>query len=255
MSTPGGFRALVVDDEPPAVDELRFLLESDDAIAEVHTATRVSDAAAILSQGDIDVVFLDIDMPDVSGLELARMLRSTELMPQCHGRQIAVIFVTAFERLALEAFEVGAVDYLLKPVRQDRLAAALRRIISETPSPPDVARQPDTGARVAVDVAGRTVFIDRSSVMVVEASRDYVRLHTIERSYLVRTPISALEAEWSTAGFVRVHRSFMVAVAFVKELRTEDSGTTLLVGAMEIPVSRTYGRDLKQRLVRNRCAP
>ena len=76
MSTPGGFRALVVDDEPPAVDELRFLLESDDAIAEVHTATRVSDAAAILSQGDIDVVFLDIDMPDVSGLELARMLRS-----------------------------------------------------------------------------------------------------------------------------------------------------------------------------------
>jgi two-component system, LytTR family, response regulator LytT len=238
MTDNRSLRALVVDDEPPAVDELRFLLEHDDRIASVACARSVSEARAHLDAGSFDVLFLDIEMPDATGLDLARELGE-------HTSRPAVVFVTAFERHAVEAFEVNAVDYLLKPVRADRLAQTVRRIAADRPTSDDAS----LGPRIAVESGGRVVFVERSSVTVVEASRDYVRLHTADRSYLIRTPIGAIEQAWSEAGFVRVHRSFIVAVRAISELRSEDGGTSVVIGAMEIPVSRTYARDLKQRLL------
>jgi DNA-binding LytR/AlgR family response regulator len=230
---------LVIDDEPPAVDELRFLLEQDAAIGLVHTASCVDEAIGVLRAHQVDAVFLDIEMPGKDGLSLARLLSQ-------HPASPAIVFVTAYEQHAVQAFEIAAVDYVLKPVRADRLALAVRRVtaaIGETA----VTAENDIG-RIAVESSGRTVFIDRSQVQVVEAARDYVKLHTDERSYLVRTPISMIESSWSEFGFVRVHRSYIVAVNAVRELRTDDAGSTVLVGHLEVPVSRTYGRDLKQRL-------
>lgn len=236
---------LVVDDESPAVDELRYLLERDEAVASVTTASSTAEATELMKTMSFDGMFLDIEMPDMTGLDFARSM----------SERPVVVFVTAFERHAVEAFEVEAADYVLKPIRPERLAQAVRRMQAALTAPIDAVNALDSnpaevlGARFGVDVGGKTIFIERSSVHVVEASRDYVRLHTTERAYLLRTPISALEVAWSGAGFVRVHRSFLVAVDHVSELRTDDSGTTLMVGTHEIPVSRTYARDLKQRLL------
>jgi DNA-binding LytR/AlgR family response regulator len=232
-------QVLVIDDEPPAVDELRFLLEQDSGIGSVHTASSVDEAILVLRSEHIDAVFLDIEMPGKDGLSLARLLSQ-------HPASPAIVFVTAYEQHAVEAFEIDVVDYVLKPVRADRLALAVRRVNSAIGEGAAISDH-DVG-RIAVESGGRTVFIDRSQVQVVEASRDYVKLHTADRTYLVRTPISTIEAAWSEFGFVRTHRSFIVAVNAVRELRTDDAGSTILVGHLEVPVSRTYGRDLKQRL-------
>jgi DNA-binding LytR/AlgR family response regulator len=237
-----GFHVLVVDDEPPAVDELRFLLEQEASIATVRCASSTEEARRLLATENFDAVFLDIEMPDETGLDFARDLFSAG--PDAP----LIVFVTAYERHAVEAFEVDAVDYLLKPVRVDRLNQALRRLSAARPEP--ILEVPtELAKRIAVDVGGRTVFLERTEVHVVEAARDYVRLHTSTKTYLVRTPISAIETAWSALGFVRVHRSYIVAVEHVTELRADDGGTSVVIGGREIPVSRTYARDLKSRLL------
>jgi DNA-binding LytR/AlgR family response regulator len=236
------FHVLVVDDEPPAVDELRFLLEQEPTISRVTCASSTDEARRLLTDERFDAVFLDIEMPDQTGLDFARELFVTGPVAPL------IVFVTAYERHAVEAFEVDAVDYLLKPVRPDRLNQALRRLSAARPDPVlDVPAE--LSKRIAVDVGGRTVFLERTEVHVVEAARDYVRLHTGTKTYLVRTPISAIETAWSGLGFVRVHRSYIVAVEHVTELRADDGGTSVVVGDKEIPVSRTYARDLKSRLL------
>ncbi len=242
MST--GLTVLIVDDERPALDELRYLLEREEAIQTVASASSAAEAVDAMKMKRFDAVFLDIEMPAISGLDLARVINAQE-----PGRRPHVVFVTAFEQHALEAFEVEAVDYVLKPIRPERLAQAIKRIqAAARPSVPGDEPSP-FGARFGVEVGGKTVFIERTSVIAVEASRDYVRLHTAERAYLVRSPISVLETAWAASGFVRVHRSFLIAIAHVRELRSDDSGTVLVVGDLEIPVSRTYARDLKHRLL------
>jgi DNA-binding LytR/AlgR family response regulator len=247
-------RVLVVDDEQPAVDELSWLLRQQREISVLHTATSASAALRLLDEQTVDVVFLDIEMPDLTGLELARVLRRFSSPP-------AVVFVTAFERHAVDAFEVKAVDYVLKPIRTDRLDETMRRIVALIPQPLEgkgaEAETLEVGPRirVAVESAGRTSFVDRFDVVAVEASRDYVRLHTATKSHLVRIPISELETEWSSVGFVRVHRSYLVAVQHVRELVSEGQGLSVLVGSLTIPVSRTYSRNLRERLVSDRSFP
>jgi DNA-binding LytR/AlgR family response regulator len=256
----GYLRVLVVDDEQPAVDEISWLLRQQGDVLELHTAANATAALRLLDEHTIDVVFLDIEMPDLSGLELARVLRRFASPP-------AVVFVTAFERHAVDAFEVKAVDYVLKPIRTDRLDDTMRRIVALIPraaaleAAGDPALAPSGSvvggprSRLAVESAGRTSFVDRVDVVAVEAARDYVRLHTALKSYLVRIPISELESEWSTVGFVRVHRSYLVAVSHVRELLSEGQGLTVLVGSLTIPVSRTYSRNLRERLVSDRSLP
>ncbi len=283
----GYLRVLVVDDEQPAVDEISWLLRQQGDVLELHTAANATAALRLLDEHTIDVVFLDIEMPDLSGLELARVLRRFASPP-------VVVFVTAFERHAVDAFEVKAVDYVLKPIRTDRLDDTMRRIVALIPRAvvevTDASALTPSGSvvggprsRIAVESAGRTSFVDRVDVVAVEAARDYVRLHTAlnsprsplpvgkdalvgleaerrwgppaMRSYLVRIPISELESEWSTVGFVRVHRSYLVAVSHVRELLSEGQGLTVLVGSLTIPVSRTYSRNLRERLVSDRSLP
>jgi DNA-binding LytR/AlgR family response regulator len=259
----GYLRVLVVDDEQPAVDELSWLLRQQGDVSVLHTASSASAALRLLDEHTVDVVFLDIEMPDLNGLELARVLRRFASPP-------AVVFVTAFERHAVDAFEVKAVDYVLKPIRTDRLDETMRRIVALIPRSGDQtslsgplgtsgslanAGISTPRSRVAVESAGRTSFVNRSDVVAVEAARDYVRLHTAVKSYLVRIPISELESEWASVGFVRVHRSYLVAVSQVKELLSEGQGLSILVGSLTIPVSRTYSRNLRERLVSDRGFP
>jgi DNA-binding LytR/AlgR family response regulator len=232
-------RVLVVDDEQPALDELGFLLRADDRVGEVLTCRSATDGLRTLRETDVDAVFLDIQMPGLSGLELAEVLGRFKQPPP-------VVFVTAHEQHAVDAFDLHAVDYVLKPVRAERLAEAVRRVVSGG----DRRTAPED-TQIAVERGGVTRFIDRGDITYVEAQGDYARLHTgAGASYLVRIPLSTLEEEWRSAGFHRIHRSLLVALGHVDEVRNDAGRTTVVIGATELPVARRHTRELRDVLVR-----
>jgi len=235
-------RVLVVDDERPALDELAYLLDRDERVGEVVTSDSATEGLRILREHDVDAVFLDIQMPGLTGLELAQVLARFRTPPP-------IVFVTAHEEHAVDAFELQAVDYVLKPVRADRLAEAVRRVVEGG----DRAA-PSHDSQVAVERGGVIRFLNRSDITHVEAQGDYARLHTAEGSHLVRTSLSTLEEEWASAGFVRIHRSLLVSLAHVRELRTDAGRCAVRVdgpsGGTELVVSRRHTRELRDLLLR-----
>ena len=232
-----GLRVLVIDDERPALDELTFLLESDDRIAEVHATDSPTEALRLLQQLEVDAVFLDIRMPGLSGIDLAQVISLFRTPP-------VAVFVTAHEQHAVDAFELNAVDYVLKPVRRERLAEAVRRVLA--------AGQPDgPGEQVPVERGGVTRFVPISEIRYVEAEGDYARLHTGQDSYLLRVPLTQLEQDWSAAGFLRIHRSILVATGFVDEIHVDGSRCSVIVDGHELQVARRHTRELRDLLVRN----
>ncbi len=229
---------LAVDDEPPALDELAYLLRADDRVSRVHTAGDATEALRVLRDTEVDAVFLDIRMPGLDGMELARVLRR-------FARPPAVVFVTAYDDGAVDAFAIGVTDYVRKPVRAERLAESLRRVSTSTPAPP-AGGDPT----IPVELAGTTRMLSRSAVRWVEAQGDYARLHTTDASHLVRVSLATLAEQWADAGFVRIHRSYLVRLRLVAELRLTPSGYVVVVDGTELPVSRRHTRELKDRLVR-----
>lgn len=239
LDQPRRLRVLAIDDERPALDEITYLLRQDDRVAEVVACQSATDGLRILREREVDCVFLDVQMPGLSGLELAEVLGRFKQPPP-------VVFVTAHEQHAVDAFDLHAVDYVLKPVRPERLAEAVRRVLGGTTAP-----TPAADTQVAVERGGVTRFVDRGEITHVEAQGDYARLHTTTgEAYLVRVPLTTLEDEWAEAGFHRIHRSLLVALAHVTEVRTEAGRTSVRVGATELPVSRRHTRGLRDVLVR-----
>jgi DNA-binding LytR/AlgR family response regulator len=233
-----GLRILVVDDERPALDELGWLLDRDERVSTVLTADSAAEALRVLQEQDVDAVFSDIRMPGLTGLELAQVLRRFREPP-------GVVFVTAHEQHAVDAFELDVVDYLLKPVRESRLREAIRRVVEAGGAP----GEPDDDA-IPVELGGVTRFVRRSEVRYVEAQGDYTRLHTPAGNPLIRVPMATLEDEWADAGFVRIHRSHLVALAHVSEVRTDGGRVTVVVDGEELTVSRRHTRELRDLLVR-----
>ena len=234
----GPLAVLVVDDEQPALDELAYLLARDDRIGDIRTCASAREALKILGDGDVDAVFLDVAMPGLNGLELASVLGRFKEQPR-------VVFVTAHSEHAVEAFDLRAVDYLLKPVREERLREAVRRICDTGASAPDEETLP-------VELGGVTRFVPRSEVRYVEAQGAYVRLHTATGSHLVRLPISALEERWGDAGFIRIHRSLLVALSQISEVRTEGGRYAVVIDGRELQVSRRLTPALRHLLRRQR---
>jgi two-component system, LytTR family, response regulator len=240
-----GMRVLAVDDVGPALEELRRLLEESPEVDEVAVAGDPITALRLIQAGPLDAVFLDISMPGMNGLELASLLARMTDPP-------VVVFVTAYEEHAASAFGIGAVDYLLKPVSAERLAAALTRVrrFASTPTSAPEPGHVDALAAVPVELGGRTRIVRRDDVRFVEAHGDYVRLHTPSGAHLVRIPISRLEEHWQHAGFSRVHRSYLLAVPAVRELRSDLSGGLLAhTDVGDVPVSRRHARELREQLL------
>jgi DNA-binding LytR/AlgR family response regulator len=235
---------LIADDEQPAIDELAFLLGQDPRIGIIHQAASGAEAIRLLTRERVDAAFLDIHMPGLNGFDLARALQRFERRP-------ALVFVTADEEGALEAFDLAAVDYLLKPVRTERLHRSVSRIIeamkagSATQAGSAVSEpQPEM---IAVSLGGTTRMIRREEVRYVQAQGDYARLHTEEASYLVRVPMADLERQWSDA-FVRIHRSYLVSIPHLTRVRLGADHPSVTVGAAELPVSRRLLPALRERL-------
>jgi DNA-binding LytR/AlgR family response regulator len=240
MSTPvSGLRVLVVDDEQPALDELGYLLRRDGRVAVVRTCDSATEALRLLRETEVDAVFLDVQMPGLSGLELAGVLANFKAPPP-------VVFVTAHDEHAVDAFGLDAVDYVLKPVREERIADAVRRVLEHL-----TGRRAGHGdEQVAVELGGVTRFVSRADIGWVEAQGDYARLHVGPDSHLLRTPLTTLEESWADAGFVRIHRSLLVSLAHVDEVRMEGGRCTVVVAGEELGVSRRHTRELRDLLVR-----
>jgi DNA-binding LytR/AlgR family response regulator len=262
-------RVLAVDDEKPLLEELLYLLRSDPRVASAEGASDATQALrrvtrALESGPDgadaIDVVFLDIHMAGLTGLDIARLLAG-------FARPPLIVFVTAHEGFAVQAFDLKAVDYVLKPVRPERLAEAVRRACAQlgragaeealpiVPAQqrrtrPEVTVADRTADQIAVELGGVTRFVTISDIAYVEAQGDYARLHTDEGSHLVRIPLSTLEERWASRGFVRIHRRHLVALGRIDELRLDAGTTSVRVGSAELQVSRRHARALRDLLMR-----
>lgn len=242
-AAPNGLRALVVDDEAPALSELEYLLGLDDRIATIHTASSGTDALKVLEEEPVDVIFSDVNMPGLDGMALARVVARFADRPQ-------IVFVTAYDQHAVDAFSLEATDYVMKPVRRERLTEAVRRVVASRsqagPHPePEVADE-----TIPVELGGVTRFVNRSDIRYALAQGDYARLFTATGNHLVRIPLSTLEERWAEAGFVRIHRSTLVSTGHVDEVRSERGRISVVIGGVELQVSRRHTRALRDRLIR-----
>ncbi len=247
---------LAVDDEEPALDDLSRLLSSLESVGHVESVSSGGEALRRLGQERFDAVLLDVRMPDLDGLELARVLRRFERRP-------AVIFVSAYETGAVDAFELEALDYLMKPVSRERLEQAVARVereprkaatngasSSERPAPE--AERPLTREDLVPVHTGRggTRLLPRASILYIEAQGDYVRIVADSGRFLLRGRISDIEHRWRGFGFVRTHRGYIANLRRAVEVRPRLNGSAGLVfpAGDEIPIARRKANELRRLL-------
>jgi DNA-binding LytR/AlgR family response regulator len=232
---------LVVDDEAPALADLARQLRSLAETGEVRTAAGGQEALRTLAERPFDAVFLDVRMPGIDGLELARVLRRFEAPP-------AVVFVSAYETGAVGAFELKALDYLMKPVSRRRLSEALSRVreaqgAAAAPRSDDVVPLPT--------LRGGTRLVPRESILFLQAAGDYVRVICDEERFLMRGRVSDMAKRWRPHGFVQVHRGYVANLRRAVEVRPRVNGTATLAfpDGREIPVARRKVAELRRELV------
>jgi two-component system, LytTR family, response regulator len=244
-------RALVVDDEAPARRRIRRLLAAEPGVSVVGECGDGASAVRAIAALRPDLVFLDVQMPELDGFAVVRALPA--------GPLPAILFVTAYDHYALRAFDVHAVDYLLKPFTAERFRTAVARAreriarhsadhglasLAET-----LRSRPAYASRLPVRTGGRTVFVDLGAVDWLEAADNYVRLHVRQREYLVRETLAALEAQLDPERFVRIHRSAIVQADRVAEIRPTSHGDAELAlrDGTRLSVSRTFRERLRLR--------
>jgi two-component system LytT family response regulator len=243
-------RVLVVDDEPPARRKLMNFLREVRDVEIVGEAGNGAKAASLIEELEPDVVFLDVQMPGMTGFEVLETLG---------GRVPLIIFVTAYDQYAVKAFEVHALDYLLKPFDRDRLQTCLSRVrdqIGRSGGADLQARMQKliaeaTGrayaSRLMVKHHGRVVFLQIRDVDWIKAFANYVELHVGAQTYMIRETLNSLESRLDPNRFARVHRSVIVNIDRIKELQPWSHNDYLLIlkDGTEIRMSRRYHRNLK----------
>ena len=242
-------KAVIVDDEPLARETIRFLLAEDDDVEIAGECSGV-DAAALIERTRPDILFLDVQMPDVDGFGVLAAL-APDAMP-------VVIFATAFDRYALRAFDVHAIDYLLKPFDDERFAQALARAKQQVRARgrgehderiAQLLRTRNAFAqRFLVRVRDRSIVVNASEIDWIEATDYYVTLHVSGKSYLLREPIASLEKTLDPERFVRVHRSAIVNIDRVREVHPLFRGdrTLVLADGTQVKLSRSRREEFER---------
>jgi len=232
-------RVVIVDDEAPARSRVRDLIEDCAAAVPAQVVGEASNGRellALLEETGADVVLLDIRMPEMDGIEAAQHLLKLTPRP-------AVIFTTAFDAYALKAFELHAVDYLVKPIRLQRLQDALSRVRAQASPPLELLQQLQTHARrhVSVQERGKVILVPVDKILYLRAELKYVTVRTAERDYLLDESLTRLEEEFG-ARFVRIHRSCLVARDHIErfERAAEEGAWSVLLRGLDerLPVSR-----------------
>ncbi len=248
-------RAIIVDDEPLARERLRRMLSSSDEVVVVRECRTGNEAVAAIQEDDVDLVFLDIQMPETSGFDVIERI-GPDRMP-------AVVFTTAYDEHAVRAFEVHALDYLLKPFDAGRFHASLARVVKliRAGDVADLQRRladlvsASTApkrylARVLIKTRARVFFVRMDEVDWIEAARNYVHLHVGSHTHLLRQTLTGLEEQLDPSQFLRIHRSAIVNLNRVKEMRPLFNGeyeVRLDTGTV-LTLTRTYKEQLAQFL-------
>ncbi|WP_283169991.1 LytR/AlgR family response regulator transcription factor [Curtanaerobium respiraculi] len=233
-------KAIIVDDEAPARSEMKFLLDEVGGTEVVAEAASVREAIEKLKEYPCDVMFLDINMPEASGLQLAEALQHLRYPP-------AVVFVTAYSEFATDAFRVNAIDYLVKPVEEERLQQAVTRVQEQALLHAKVQKL----ERIPVEKAGKKILIGIDTIRYIMARDDYAYLQTDQDRFFSTVSLAQLEKRLDGHGFFRVHRGYLVNLAQVVEVESVSGGTLLLTldGCDEkVPVSRRRVPALKKAL-------
>lgn len=228
-------RTLIVDDEPLAVERLQILCAQTDGLDLVGTATDGEAALRLVEALAPDLLLCDIAMPGLDGMGVARALEARVGRP-------AIIFCTAFDQFAVAAFDVAAVDYLLKPVSPERLAKAVSRVRDKLRAAPADAVAPDWTEEFWVPHRSEMIRIAATDIDRIEAERDYMRLHIGPRSFLLHQTISELERRLDPERFIRLHRSTIVRRDHIAKLRHDGLGVwhADLADGTEVRIGRTY---------------
>ncbi|MCI0489015.1 MAG: LytTR family DNA-binding domain-containing protein [Blastocatellia bacterium] len=250
-------RVLIVDDEPLSRKKIRYMLEGDPEIDIVGECSNGAEAIEMARREVPDLIFLDVHMPEKDGFAVIEDIGS-ELTP-------AIIFVTAYDHYAVQAFEVSALDYLLKPFDRERFERALDRakshILGEKAATLDrqilsaleeIRARQDHLDRLVIKTNGHVFFVKVSDIAWIKAEGNYVRLHVGKESYLLRDTISGLEAQLDPSSFIRVHRSTIVNIDRIQELQPWFHGEYRVVmqDGAELTLSRTYREKLNGFLAR-----
>lgn len=240
-------RALIVDDEPLARSRVRMLMTPHSDIEVIAECSSGREAAAVMSSETPGVLFLDVEMPDADGFAVAAA-RDAVQTP-------AVVFVTAHEEFALQAFEANAVDYLVKPFSQERFDRAIERVRrflgqGEIVVPHAPARPRRRRERFAIRVRGQVLFVKSAAIEWIAAEGNYARLHAGDASYLIRESLQHLEQELDPELFVRVHRSAIVNIERVKKLIVGPDGaySIHLQSDATVSLGPTYRERLEELL-------
>ncbi len=239
-SNPNTLKAIIVDDEAPARSELKYLLEEIGNIDVEAEAASVREAVDKLKEYPSDVVFLDVNMPEATGLQLAEALNGLMCPP-------AIVFVTAYSEFAIDAFKVNAVDYLVKPVEIDRLKSAIVKVKKRVELRAKTLRE----EKIPVEKSGKKIFIYIDQIRVVMARDDYAYLQTNKGKYFSNVSLAQLEKRLEGHGFFRVHRGYLINLAYVTEVDNVPGGTLVLTLDSvkdKIPVSRRRVIPLKTAL-------
>ena len=242
-------RILIADDEAPARARLRDLLDECRGrfpLAIVDEARTGREVLDVLNREKVDIVLLDIRMPEIDGMEAARHIAGMPHPP-------AIIFTTAFDSYAIKAFEVNAIDYLLKPIRVERLLAALNKVRAAAPVSREAldaaANQPRR--HLSVHERGKIHLVAVADILYLRAELKYVTVRTLEREYLVEESLTRLEEEFGEA-FIRVHRNCLVArqavAGFARNAEESESGWAVVIKGTgeKLPVSRRQQHVVKQ---------
>ena len=241
---------LIVDDEPLAREGMLLLLREEPEISAVAQARNGGEAVSMIRANRPDLVLLDVQMPEMDGFGVLK-----EIGP---GRMPPVIFVTAHDEYAIKAFEVNAIDYLLKPVTRERCSQALARVRERISQGSDnqhvmsllqqLAAPPRYLQRVALRSAGKISFVNIEDILFVQAAENYVQLNLKTSRHLLHVPIATLEGSLDPKDFLRIHRSIIVNVRHVRELETGPHGEYIVVlqGGTKLQSSRSYHEKIKK---------
>lgn len=243
-------RALIVDDEPPARKRLRHLLKDESRLVIVGEAGNGVDALSQIENKRPDLVFLDIQMPKMTGFEVLDALPS---------KRPLIVFTTAFDRYAIRAFDVNALDYLLKPFDRERLSQAVTRAIDNRRSQTVVDEKIDRLLaeirrshlrRLWIRTGNRQILLDLADVLRIEAREKYVQLFTHGESYLHRESIRGMEEKLDPAEFIRTHRSHIVRIDCIREIApwARGEGIVIMKNGERIPVGRQFKTALLEKI-------
>jgi DNA-binding LytR/AlgR family response regulator len=231
-------KALIVDDEPLAREIIQTFLGEYTELTIAGSCRNAMEAFALLNQVEVEIIFLDINMPEVSGIDFVKMLKKAPL----------IVFTTAYAEFALESYSLNAVDYLLKPIAKDRFRQAMGKVIAQLKlnnSPDELAKESNDNSLLFVRSEGKWMKIDLAKLQWAESLKDYVRLWTAEGRITIHSTMKNLEDQLSAhPKFVRIHKSFLVNLEFVQQVDVNE----VCVAESRVAIGSSYKSALQERL-------